>query len=209
MNFLYSLADSMVALIIVAAVVQVLLCVYISQSVKNRSRQFLDSLRNVVKGIPGAPDHDSSRTLQDEVETLLRYVDHERANSGERLAMLESNLARQAERGLGTNTFRIESLASIAGALVQAFPLLGILGTILAIAKSAAESSAGGTLDASAVTTSFTLAMDTTILGILFGIIFSVVDSIYRTRVEKFVWDAERYQALIETRVNRGKVAPA
>jgi len=53
-------------------------------------------------------------------------------------------------RMLDMRTSRAESLANLGAAMVQAFPQLGIVGTVLAIAKSAAQSFAASTFSSAA-----------------------------------------------------------
>ena len=69
--------------------------------------------------------------------------------------------------------------------LVQVFPLLGILGTILAIAQTAFQN--GGQVDVTSLSNAFVLAMDTTILGIAFSVVFMVIESTFQPKIERVI----------------------
>ncbi len=79
--------------------------------------------------------------------------------------------------------------------LVQVFPLLGILGTILAIAQTAFQS--GGQIDVSSLSNAFVLAMDTTILGISFSVIFMVIESTFQPKIERVINESTDYRQII------------
>ena len=77
------------------------------------------------------------------------------------------------------------------------FALLGILGTILAIAQTAFQS--GGQIDVSSLSNAFVLAMDTTILGITFSIIFMVIESTLQPKIERVINESMDYKRIITT----------
>jgi biopolymer transport protein ExbB/TolQ len=80
-------------------------------------------------------------------------------------------------------------------ALVQVFTLLGILGTILAIAQTAFQT--GGQIDVSSLSNAFVLAMDTTILGIVFSIIFMVIESTFQPKIERVINESAHFKQII------------
>ncbi len=85
--------------------------------------------------------------------------------------------------------------ASVMSTLVQVFPLLGILGTILAIAQTAFQS--GGQIDVSSLSNAFVLAMDTTILGITFSILFMIIESTFQPKIERVVNESTEYKRIV------------
>ena len=68
----------------------------------------------------------------------------------------------------------------MAAAIVQIFPLLGILGTILAIGQS--MQGQGIKVDATVIVKAFTNAIDTTIFGLLFAVFYMIVDAFFQAR---------------------------
>jgi biopolymer transport protein ExbB len=81
--------------------------------------------------------------------------------------------------------------------LVQVFPLLGILGTILAIAQT--SFTPGATIDVSALSNAFVLAMDTTILGISFAIIFMVIESSFQAKIDRVIFESSECRRILST----------
>lgn len=199
MELLYYLAEIMVYLIITAAFLQLGLYLRLSGEIQARTTIMADSLRNTLKGVSGTPDYDSGRSIHDEIGAILYFIGQLKSENQFEYEKVVANARMQDERKLGFGTFRVETMANIGGAMVQIFPLLGILGTILAIAKSAAESPAStGGLDPAAVTSSFAIAMDTTILGIFFGIVYMLVDSTFQARVSELLSSSEKYGSFID-----------
>ena len=132
-------------------------------------------------------------------QPAAHFIGQLRTESAVEYQKVVQNAQKQDERKLGFGTFRVETMANVGGAMVQIFPLMGILGTILAIAQSATQNMAdGGILDPVAVTSSFSIAMDTTILGIFFGIAFMLVDSTFQARVAELLEESERYRLFID-----------
>ena len=84
---------------------------------------------------------------------------------------------------------------SVMSTLVQIFPLLGILGTILAIAQTAFQS--GAQIDVTSLSSAFVLAMDTTILGITFSILFMVIESAFSPKIERVIVESEEYRRIL------------
>jgi len=101
------------------------------------------------------------------------------------------------ERPVFGRHYKIEVFASLMSTLVQIFPLLGILGTILAIAETAFQS--GGQIDVSSLSNAFVLAMDTTILGITFSILFMLVESALQPKIERVINESHEYRSIISS----------
>ena len=198
MELLYLLADLMVYVILLGAVIATGIYFQLRREIDSRTTAMVDSLRNTLKGIEGVPDYDSTKSVHDEIGATLNFIFQLKSEDSSQYQKVVANTQRQDERKLGFASFRIETLANIGAAMVQIFPLLGILGTILAIAQSASASVAeGGVLDPSVVTSSFAIAMDTTILGIFFGIVFMLVDSTFQAKVSELMDGAEKYKEFI------------
>ncbi len=205
MQVLYFLSSLMVYVILIAAVLEVGLYIRLKGEIRSRSAIMVDSLRNILKGVEGTPDYDSTKSVHDEIGAILHFIGQMKTDNSPQYAKVLANAQKQDERKLGFGSFRIETMANVGAAMVQIFPLLGILGTILAIAESAAGSiSESGVLDPAAVTSSFSVAMDTTILGIFFGIIFMLVDSTFQARVTELLEGSDRYRAFIDDIQLRG-----
>jgi len=199
MELLYLLANAMIFIILIAAALEAGLYFRLRREITARTVIMVDSLRNTLKGIEGTPDYDSTKSVHDEIGAILHFIGQLKKDESPQYEKVVANTQRQDERKIGFGSFRIETMANVGAAMVQIFPLLGILGTILAIAQSATASMAeGGVLDPAAVTTSFSIAMDTTILGIFFGIVFMLVDSTFQARVAELIDGTERYRTFID-----------
>lgn len=206
MQILYHLAEVMVAVILAAVAIEALLYAVLFLQLRSRARTLLDSLKNMLKGVASAPEHDHARAVPDAIDAMLQVAARVKEQNRAEYSQMLANMRSQNVRMLDMKTFRAESLANLGAAMVQVFPLLGILGTVLAIAKSAAQSAASSAengavmaaLDPGVVTASFALAMDTTILGILAGVIFMLVDSLAQTRVTRLIEESAAYRAFLE-----------
>ena len=125
-------------------------------------------------------------------EGALDFIHHKISQSPELREDFIKNAQSINQRPNYSHHYKLEIYASIMSTLVQVFPLLGILGTILAIAQTAFQS--GGQIDVSSLSNAFVLAMDTTILGIAFSVIFMVVESTFQPKIERVINESTEYK---------------
>ncbi|MBT3196177.1 MAG: hypothetical protein HN344_00515, partial [Gammaproteobacteria bacterium] len=136
----------------------------------------------------------------EKIDGALHYLSNKILLDDDAANIIEKNVSRLTERSLFNRYYLIESAISVMSTLVQVFPLLGILGTILAIAGTAFGD---GGIDASRLTEAFVLAMDTTILGISLSVVFMVIESILSPKVERIINESIDFKNII-TKVRLG-----
>ena len=194
MNWLYILSDQMVAIILAVAVFETGLFIILYRMASSNTHQLCDSLRNMLRGIKDPPEQDRSRIIHDEIVALLDCAESLRKTSVEDFKRLLSNVRSQDARKIDLKSYRIESWGNVANAIVQAFPLLGIFGTILAIGQSL-QGSEG---DVSVIMVAFTNAVNTTILGLVFAIIYMIVDAFFQAKAGRLKNELNKYRDVIK-----------
>ncbi len=162
---------------------------------KKHEAVLLDVSDNLVKGFKDAPDRDSQQSSHDKIEATLDFIYHKISKNPDLKKDFAMNANSIGQRPYYSRHYKIETYASIMSTLVQVFPLLGILGTILAIAQTAFQS--GGTIDVSSLSNAFVLAMDTTILGIGFSIIFMIIESSFQPKIERVIDESADYKQIV------------
>lgn len=194
MNWLYILSDQMVAIILAVAIFETGLFIILYRMASSNTHQLCDSLRNMLRGIKDPPEQDRSRIIHDEIVALLDCAESLRKTSVEDFKRLLSNVRSQDARKIDLKSYRIESWGNVANAIVQAFPLLGIFGTILAIGQSL-QGSEG---DVSVIMVAFTNAVNTTILGLVFAIIYMIVDAFFQAKAGRLKNELNKYRDVIK-----------
>lgn len=164
---------------------------------KKHETSLLDATDNLLKGFADAPDKDSSQHSHEKIQNALQFITNKIAQNGELKKEFCKNAGKVNERPVFGRHYKIEVFASLMSTLVQIFPLLGILGTILAIAETAFQS--GGQIDVSSLSNAFVLAMDTTILGITFSILFMLVESALQPKIERVINESHEYRSILSS----------
>jgi biopolymer transport protein ExbB/TolQ len=180
--------------IFILAAIEVYLTASVYFMIRRQGTRLSDATENLIKGFHDAPDVDSTLKLTEKVESSLRFITNKIQVDPEAKEVIRANAGKLTERSADNRYFGIEISASIMSTLVQVFPLLGILGTILSIAGTTVGSD---TIDSSQLTTAFVLAMNTTILGIGFSILFMVVESIMFPQIERIITDSKNYKDVV------------
>ena len=177
------------------AFVEIYLVVNVFLMMKKHETALIDVSDNLLKGFEDAPDKDSTRSTHEKIEAALEYIIDKIGSNPELKEKFIKNASRISQRSIYSRHYKIEIFASVMSTLVQVFPLLGILGTILAIAQTAFQS--GGDIDVSTLSNAFVLAMDTTILGISFSILFMVIESTFQPKIERVINESMDYRHII------------
>jgi biopolymer transport protein ExbB len=155
----------------------------------------LDVTDNLLKGFADAPDKDSSQNVHEKIQGALQFIVNKLASNPLMRKDFCKNAEKINERPFYNRHYKIEIYASIMSTMVQIFPLLGILGTILAIAQTAMQP--GVQIDVASLSNAFVLAMDTTILGITFSILFMVIESSFQPKIERVIFESSEYRRII------------
>jgi biopolymer transport protein ExbB len=176
--------------------VETVLVITIIVLMKRHEGRLVDIADNLIKGFPDAPDKDSTQNVHEKIQAILQFVRNKIVSNFEFKTQFKQNVSKLHERPIYGRHYNIEICASIMSTLVQVFPLLGILGTILAIAQTAVP---GAQIDSTALSKAFVLAMDTTILGILFSILFMVIESALHPKIERVISESKEYREILSS----------
>lgn len=182
-------------IIFIFAGVEIYLCFSIFFMMRRHEDILLDVSDNLVKGFKDAPDKDSTQSVHEKIQTTLDYIKEKVSSDIEIKKEFAKNANSVTQRPIYNRHYKIEIYASVMSTLVQIFPLLGILGTILAIAQTAFQS--GGKIDVSSLSNAFVLAMDTTILGITFSILFMLVESTFQPKIERVINESSEIKKIV------------
>lgn len=179
------------------ALVETYLVIAVFYMMKRHELSMTDATDNLLKGFADAPDKDSSQHSHEKIQNALQFITNKIAQDANLKKEFMKNAGKVNERPIFGRHYRIEVYASMLSTMVQIFPLLGILGTILAIAQTAFQG--GGQIDVSSLSNAFVLAMDTTILGITFSILFMVIESAFQPKIERVINESSEYRKILSS----------
>lgn len=189
------MTNNIFVIIYAFALVEIYLVVSIHLMMKKQEKVLVDISDNLLKGFSDAPDRDSELSTSEKIESSLEFITNKISQNPELKKDFGKNANKISQRPLYNRHYKIEIFASIMSALVQVFTLLGILGTILAIAQTAFQQ--GGQIDVSTLSNAFVLAMDTTILGITFSILFMVLESTLQPKIERVINESHHFKQIV------------
>lgn len=165
--------------------------------IRRHEKVLVDVSDNLLKGFADAPDKDSNQHVHEKIQGAIQFITNKISSDPSVKKDFCKNAEKINERPFYNRHYKIEIYASMMSTIVQIFPLLGILGTILAIAQTAFGD--GGSVDVSALSNAFVLAMDTTILGIAFSILFMVIESTFWPNIERVIDESSEYRRIISS----------
>ena len=190
MGDLEFLAHHMYVAILAAALAELILFWLINRRCDQQSVRLSDFLENLVKPFPDKPDTDSNQSFHDRLGAILSFVEQKSA-SGDGIKL---SVARVMEQNRVSHTYRIEQMVNIASAMVQIFPLLGILGTILGLGQ--VTVGAQGAIRATDVTRAFVGSINATVLGVFFAIVFMLLEAHALAKVKRTMDEAKSVMVL-------------
>lgn len=194
-SFFNFIMNNIFIIIYCFAIVETYLVVTIFMMMRRHEIILADVSDNLLKGFDDAPDKDSTQSPHEKIESSLEFISNKISESLEFKDRFVTNASKISQRSIYGRHYKIEIFASVMSTIVQIFPLLGILGTILAIAQTAFQN--GGQVDVSSLSNAFVLAMDTTILGISFSILFMVIESAFQPKIERVINESTDYRQII------------
>ncbi len=194
-NLFTFITDNIFPIIYGFALIEVYLVISIFWMIRRHENILLDVSDNLLRGFSDAPVIDSNQDAHDKIQATLDYVSNKISKEPQLKSEFAKNATQVAQRPLYGRHYKIEIFASVMSTIVQVFPLLGILGTILAIAQTAFQS--GGQIDVSSLSNAFVLAMDTTILGITFSILFMVIESAFQPKIDRVINESNAYKQIV------------
>ena len=189
------ITNNIFTIIFIFVFAEIYLVIAVHYMLKKHERALSDVVDNLVKGFPDAPDKDSNQHTHEKIQAALQFIRNKIASDSQYKDDFCKNAQKINERPFYGRHYKIETHASIMSTIVQVFPLLGILGTILAIAQTAFQE--GSQIDVSSLSNAFVLAMDTTILGISFSILFMMIESGFQSKIERVIHERKEYRKIL------------
>jgi biopolymer transport protein ExbB/TolQ len=189
------IANNIFVIIFIFVAVEAFLAGAIFFMMKKHELVLQDVSANLLKGFRDAPDKDSTANVHDNFQRSLDFMKYKISSDPSMKKSFSENAKGLGQRSVLGRYYSIEVFASLMSTIVQIFPLLGILGTILAIAQTAFQNS--GQVDVSSLSNAFVLAMDTTILGIFFSILFMVIESALAPKIERIINESLEFRKII------------
>ena len=191
-----TVSDNIFIIIYFFFAVEIYLVVAIFSMLKRHENILMDVSDNLLKGFSDAPDKDSAQHAHEKIHGALQFVTNKMATNQQLKEAFQKNAEKIQERPFFNRHYKIETHASVMSTIVQVFPLLGILGTILAIAQTAFD---GSQIGVSSLSNAFVLAMDTTILGISFSILFMVVESTFQPKIDRVIYESNEFRRILSS----------
>ena len=179
------------------AAIEVYIVVSIFFLMKKHSNILVDVSDNLVKGFSDAPDKDSSVSTHERIETALDFITNKISSDPQSKVSFRENAKNISQRPIYSRHYKIEIYASVMSTLVQIFPLLGILGTILAIAGTGFQDP--NAVGLTSLTNAFVLAMDTTMIGISLSILFMIIESTFDPKIERVINESHYYKQIVSS----------
>lgn len=193
------MTNNIFIIIYLFAIIEVILVVLIFILMRSHEMILLDVSDNLLKGFKDAPDKDSSQSVHDKIQSALDFINEKISTNHKFKAEFAKNANMVTRRSFYDRHYKIEIFASVMSTIVQVFPLLGILGTILAIAQTALSGTE--TIDVATLSSAFVLGMNTTILGITLSIIFMIIESTFQPKIERIISESYYYKQIV-SRIN-------
>jgi len=171
--------------IIVAAAAVHLFAFFILWMWANRDlRRIASSLFDFTRGLKNQSLLDSTAHLSDQVEAFLSDVNDvldDDSRQKDRVALLERMRVLDEKRRY-LNSMFFETCYNVARSMIEAYPLAGVLGTILAIGSALqSDAAAGATTGVSAIVGRFGDAIWSTFAGLIAAIILMFINSFVET----------------------------
>ena len=202
MNYLYAISDYVTWLIFLLAIFELLLYIFLFKVISRKMLQLRDSLFNLLRGVKNFPERNKLRNVYDEVRALINALktikEHQREYIEDKRTII-MNVNQQDSKKLSIKSFRIDSWSNVAAAIVQIFPLMGILGTVLAMGQSMQKKNSLLNPEISNLVSSFVNAVDTTILGLIFTVFFMIINAFFEAKTNDFYREIDQYQNTINS----------
>ena len=118
--------------------------------------------------------------LSDQIDAFVADVDDALLRDSDRRRIAQRMQILDGRRGY-LNSFRFETAWNVARASIEAYPLLGVLGTIFALWLAMRGRDAVSSTPVGEIVNRFGLAIDSTFAGLAMAILLMIVNSVFET----------------------------
>ena len=194
------LSSIWVYVILFCAVLNVIGWVYLVQTASRSSKQMYAWLHNLVGPFSRRRDVEPDSHQLDSIDAFLNDVRDvvEHPQDEQELRSLQQRITIRGETHPHGLSHMFEQIYGLCRASIEAFPLLGILGTVLAIASGMQATSDGETASQiTQVVKNFGESVYCTAWGILFAIVFSFINGWFEPDFHRVVSHSHTLEDLV------------
>jgi biopolymer transport protein ExbB len=189
---LTALSDNFPWIILGFAAVHAVLFCWLAVAYRQKSRRLGTHLENLVRGFSSRSDIDRNRSIDDDINFFLADLQDVIRNPAKlhELEDLRTRLIYKDEARPYLKTAAFERVYSLSRTLIEIYPLLGILGTVLAIgcglaAQANASPESSSAIDA--VVRNFGNSIWSTFMGLLFAVIFMILNAFWEPGFQRLM----------------------
>jgi biopolymer transport protein ExbB len=183
------LCDHFYWLILLLAAGHLLAFAWLLRQRQLQSLRLAAHLENLVQGFSSHADRDPYSTVDEQIDSFLanvREVLDDPSRSEDRLLLHEKIVAKDETKKYLTGS-RFETLYSVARTMIEIYPLLGIMGTVLAIGLALNAPAVDGSLASERIVRNFAGSIWATLAGIGCGIILLLINSIVEPAFQRLL----------------------
>ena len=202
-----SLCDHFYVFILLLAAAHLAGFRYLAWERRRQSRWLADHLENLLQGFSSRADRDPYQTIDEQIDAFLANIQEaldDPARDDDRRRLYEQIMVKDETKKYLRGS-RFETLYNLARTAIEVYPLLGIMGTVLAIGL-ALNGPAGDLATAATerIVRNFAGSIWATLAGIGCGIILLLVNSLIEpafTRLLDHRWDVRETIAAVKTQL--------
>ena len=205
---LTALSDNFPWIILAFAIVHAGLFSWLATAYRTMTRRLGGHLENLTRGLSSRSDTDRSQSVDDDINMFLADLQDVIRNPAKlhELEDLRTRLIYKDEARPYLKTASFERTYSLSRTLIEIYPLLGILGTVLAIgcglAAQANSAESGAAIDA--VVKNFGNSIWSTFMGLLFAVIYMILNAFWEPSFQRLM----EHQANVRRDHHRRQVPP-
>jgi len=189
---LVTLSDNFPWIILAFAVIHAVLFSWLAVAYRQKSKRLGAHLENLVRGFSSRSDTDRTRSVDEDINMFLADLQDVIRNPAKlhELEDLRTRLIYKDEARPYLRTAAFERTYSLSRTLIEIYPLLGILGTVLAIgcglsAQANTSPESGAAIDA--VVKNFGNSIWSTFMGLLFAVTYMILNAFWEPSFQRLM----------------------
>ena len=167
-------------------------------------------LENLVQGFSSHADRDPYTTVDEQIDSFLanvREVLDDPSRAADRLSLHDKIVAKDESKKYLRGS-RFETLYSVVRTSIEMYPLLGIMGTVLAIGLALNAPAGDGSLASERIVRNFAGSIWATLAGIGCGIVLLLVNAVVEPAFQRLLehrWDVREVISAAKTNLGNQK----
>ncbi|MGO9114049.1 MAG: MotA/TolQ/ExbB proton channel family protein [Thermoguttaceae bacterium] len=199
---LATLSDNFPWIILAFAVIHAGLFSWLAIAYQQKTGRLGAHLESLVRGFSSRSDTDRTHSVDDDINVFLADLQDVIRNPAKlhELEDLRTRLIYKDEARPYLKTASFERIYSLSRTLIEIYPLLGILGTVLAIgcglaAQANAAPESGAAIDA--VVKNFGNSIWSTFMGLLFAVIYMILNAFWEPSFQRLMENQANVREII------------